>query len=153
MKTQQQIIDTINRLASRKAGVNRREVRDHYQNDQRAEAMRVVGLMVSAGDLFERTRATGNSGRQQVRLFTDGDSGAKWAAGLVQPPEKVKRGPAKPQTKRLECDVVASGPIPAPLTVPAPQGRYEVRGPVPSVVSAAECRPWANLAAIARPAA
>lgn len=154
MKTEQQMRDTIIRKASRAAGVSRRDLRDSYNDhEDRPLAIAMAERMVAAGELFECMRHVQAQGRPLCRLFVNRADGARWAAGLVEDPPKAKRAlpAAKPAPKPvgicLDKDQAPTGEIPAPSVWQTPPGRFEVRGPVPRVTSAAECRPWAAAAA------
>lgn len=152
MKTEQQMRDTIIRKATRAAGVSRRDVRDSFHQEDRAPAVALMDRMIAAGELFECIRKHSGKGIPQRRVFVERGDGSKWSAGLVQETQKAKRAPqapkiAQPTFKRLDGDQAPPGEIPAPIVWQTPPGRFEVRGPVPRVTSAAECRPWAAAAA------
>ena len=157
MKTEQQMRDTIIRKATRAAGVSRRDVRDCFHQEDRAPAVALMDRMIAAGELFECIREHSGRGIPQRRVFVERGDGSKWAAGLVQETQKAKREPRRQPTapsfvvgataKRLDRDGVAVGDMPAPTVWETPPGRFEVRGTVPRVTSAAECRPWAAAAA------
>jgi hypothetical protein len=154
MKTEQQMRDTIIRKASRAAGVSRRDLRDSYNDhEDRPLAIAMAERMVAAGELFECMRHVEAQGRPLCRLFVNPADGAKWSAGLVEDPPKAKRAPAavkpapRPVGLQLDGAQAPTGDIPAPSVWQTPPGRFEVRGPVPSVTNPAECRPWAAAAA------
>lgn len=160
MKTEQQMRDTIIRKATRAAGVSRRDLRDSYNDhEDRAPAIAMAERMVAAGELFEYLRHVEVQGRPLCRLFVNRADGVRWSAGLVEDPPKAKRLPAaakeapRPAFQRLDGNQPPTGAIPAPSVSATPPGRFEVRGPVPSVTNPAECRPWAAVAAAARASA
>lgn len=153
MKTEQQMRDTIIRKATRAAGVSRRDVRDSFHQEDRAPAVDLMDRMIAAGELFECIREHSGKGIPQRRVFVERGDGSKWSAGLVQETQKAKRVQQKPAVQRLSGNQAPTGAIPAPSVSATPLGRFEVRGPVPSVTNPAECRPWAAVAAAARASA
>jgi hypothetical protein len=160
MKTASQICATITKRASRDYGVSRREVRDSFQHDERAQVPQLLCTMIRLGSLFEFTRSTSACGRHQVRLFVTSEDGAKWAAGQVQmpvapqKPTRAQNAAANPITivKPKQAPAKFSGAVDysrAIVTVaPTPKPRFSVelaKGHV-SALDPQECRPWAQFA-------
>jgi hypothetical protein len=154
MKTPQQIREHILCLATRAAGVSRREVRDSYHDKARGTALDVLDGMLARGEVFECLRATNQPGRVMRRVFVERGAGSKWSAGLVQP-QMVTPSKARPQ--RLERTTAVKGVLPKAEVCPSGQDqRYTVRE-LPkgyrSALDPRECRPWADVAAASRAAA
>lgn len=144
------------KMAARSYGTSRRQVRDSFAPASRDRGMRVLAALLKTGELTEFTRTAFGKcgGRNMRRLFVDPKAGTNWQAGLVVVPESTA---PKRRMPRLERGDKVQGGIPAAVVCPSgTDHRYTVHA-LPqgyrSALDPNECRPWANVAAMARASA
>jgi hypothetical protein len=161
-RTDAEILTLIRKMAADR-GVSAVLLKDRlYSLLDRERANQLMKQMESEKLLVRGERKVANGGPVSWRLFLEAESAAVFAAGQLTDPPKPKREPkhqpafvlGRVPTQSLQPGQAVAGDDKEPIQCPSGRDfRFTATGPIPRVVDAAQCRPWAVAAAQGRAAA
>lgn len=142
------LLDKISRAAG---GYQRTDLIGRVSHERRDAAAVEIDKMIAEGLVLELTRPS-SRGLPAKRLFTDAQKGQRWQAerdgGAIPTfkPERQGLKPPQPPKPASLPAITPDGLKPVPLPFSPTYSRHEVKPGelVPSVISSAECRPWAR---------